>query len=162
MTSHDPLSNHTTMRFATIILAAGLFSFAGCSDTTDSETSTSNSASVPGDNAAPAAEHGSYTDVTDASIDAFLASSDVAVLELWATWCGPCKIMGPRFEAVAKELQADARFGKVDIDNNPNIVSKYKIRSIPSVLIIKNGRLVDTLVGVQPQEKLAAQISAYL
>ena len=144
---------------ARLPLFLALLFLAGCSepaeDTTVAEDMT---ATTP---AAESEEH-AYTNVTDASFDEFLAKSDVAVLEFWATWCGPCKIMGPRFESVAGKMQQQASFAKVDVDDNPKIAFKYGIRSIPTVVIVKNDQVVETLVGVQPEDALQSAVAQHL
>ncbi len=84
-------------------------------------------------------------------------SKGKVVVDSWAIWCAPCRMMSPVFEALSKELK-NVKFAKLNVDDNPEIASKYNIMSIPTFLIFKNGEPVKTLVGVMPKEKLKSEI----
>lgn len=85
---------------------------------------------------------------TDKNFDTEVLKSDkVVMVDFWATWCGPCIALGPTVEALAKEYDGKAVVGKVNVDENPDISVKYGIRSIPTILFIKNGQVVDKQVG---------------
>ncbi|MEZ4950014.1 MAG: thioredoxin [Saprospiraceae bacterium] len=94
--------------------------------------------------------------------DTVLSSDKVVVVDFWAEWCGPCKMIGPHIEEMAKEYEGKALIGKVDVDNNPEISFKYGIRSIPTVLYLKNGEVVDKQVGATTKAQLAAKLENQL
>ena len=95
--------------------------------------------------------------------DVINAEDDKPVLvDFWAEWCGPCKMVGPVVEELAGEYEGKAKIGKVDVDSNPETSTKYGIRSIPSLLIFKNGEVVDQIVGAVPKSQLKKQLDAQL
>lgn len=94
--------------------------------------------------------------------DTVMSSDKVVVVDFWAEWCGPCKMIGPHIEEMAKEYEGKALIGKVDVDNNPEISFKYGIRSIPTVLYLKNGEVVDKQVGATTKAQLAAKLENQL
>ncbi len=85
----------------------------------------------------------------------------VVLVDFWATWCGPCKMIAPVVEEVSKEV-SNARFVKIDVDENENLANKYQIASIPTLMIFKNGTPVDTLVGFMPKDSLKAVVIKHL
>ncbi|MCI6692377.1 MULTISPECIES: thioredoxin [unclassified Clostridium] len=85
----------------------------------------------------------------------------VVLVDFWATWCGPCKMIAPVIEEVSKEV-SNARFVKIDVDENENLANKYQISSIPTLMIFKNGTPVDTLVGFMPKDSLKAAVVKHL
>ena len=100
---------------------------------------------------------------TDANFDQEVLKSNVPVLvDFWAVWCGPCKMIAPFVEELAGEYQGKAKVGKVDVDNNPNISTTYGIRSIPTILIFRDGKIVDQIIGAVPKQALAQKLDAQL
>lgn len=100
-------------------------------------------------------------ELTDSNFqDSVLDSDKVSVVDFWAVWCGPCRMVGPVIDELATEFEGKAVIGKVDVDNNRETAAKYGVRNIPTVLFIKNGEVVDKQVGAAPkkvyQEKLEA------
>lgn len=97
-------------------------------------------------------------DVTDASLAQFANANGVAVVDVWAEWCGPCRIVGPIVDQLAKEMHGRVAFAKLDADTNPRTMQKYGILGIPTLLVFKNGKHVDNIVGALPKPQLAARI----
>jgi thioredoxin 1 len=91
-----------------------------------------------------------------------LDSSQVSVVDFWAEWCGPCRVVGPVVEELAKDYDGQAVIGKVNVDENPEITTKYGIRNIPTILFIKNGEVVDKQVGAVPKTVLEQKLKAHL
>ena len=95
-----------------------------------------------------------------ANFDQFIAEG-VAVVDFWATWCGPCKMLAPILDDVADSV-TDAKFGKVDVDNAPELAKRFGIMAIPNVCIFKDGQLVDRIVGLCDEDELAETIKKHL
>jgi thioredoxin 1 len=91
----------------------------------------------------------------DSTFDEEVLKSNVPVLvDFWATWCGPCKAIAPTVDEFATEFKGKVKVGKLDVDSNQQVAQKFGIRSIPTLLLFKNGRVVDTLIGVVSKAKL--------
>ena len=93
-------------------------------------------------------------ELKETDFDSFISDKDVTVVDFWAVWCGPCKMLAPTIEALADELDGKIAVGKVDVDENRELAMKYGVMSIPTVIYFKNGEEVARLVGVQSREKL--------
>lgn len=101
--------------------------------------------------------------VTDAEFEETVLKSDKPVLvDFWAEWCGPCRLIGPLVEQLADEYDGRAVVVKMDVDANPEVPVKYGIRNIPTLLFFKNGEMVDKLVGAQPKANIEAKIKTLL
>ena len=102
-------------------------------------------------------------ELTDSNFEELALKSDKPVLvDFWAEWCGPCRMVGPVVEELAKEYDGKAVIGKLNVDNNPQVAMKYGIRSIPTILFIKNGQVVDRSVGAVPKAQLASKLQGQL
>ena len=100
---------------------------------------------------------------TDANFDELVLKSDKPVIvDFWAVWCGPCRMIGPIVEEIGKEYEGKVVVGKLDVDNNPGIASKFGIRNIPTLLYIKGGQIVDKVVGAVPKQVLVKKLEAVL
>ncbi|MEY3368981.1 MAG: thioredoxin [Bacteroidota bacterium] len=102
-------------------------------------------------------------EITDSNFKTeVLDKEGVAVLDFWAEWCGPCRMIAPIIDKLSEEYKGKALIGKVNVDNNPDITVKYGIRSIPTILVFKNGEVVNRHVGVTTQGNLAQMIDAQM
>jgi thioredoxin 1 len=101
--------------------------------------------------------------ITDDSFEAEVLQSDKPVIvDFWATWCGPCKMIAPILEEVASELGEKIKVAKLDVDSNNKTAGKYNIMSIPSLLVFKNGEVVDQVIGAVPKSQLMARLEKVL
>ena len=99
------------------------------------------------------------TELDSSNFDSTLSSSSTPiVVDFWAEWCGPCKAIAPILNELAEELGDAVKICKVNIDNNSEVASKYEIRAIPTILIFKDGQIVDTIVGLIEKEDLKAKL----
>lgn len=98
-------------------------------------------------------------EITDATINSVLANNEFVVIDFWAAWCGPCRMMGPVVDAVAAEAQESVVVGKLDVANNPIAAQKYNITSIPCIVYIKNGEEIGRDKGVMAKAALSKRIA---
>jgi len=102
-------------------------------------------------------------EITTANFEETVLKSDKPVLvDFWAEWCGPCRMVGPIVDELHGDYEGKAVIGKVNVDDQQDIAAEYGIRNIPTILIFKNGEIVDKQVGVAPKADLAAKIDAHL
>ncbi len=102
-------------------------------------------------------------EITDANFDELVAKSTKPVLlDFWAEWCGPCRMVGPVVEELSKDFGDTAVVGKVDVDSNANVSAMFGIRNIPTILFFKDGKVVDKQVGAVPKSVLDAKLRALL
>ena len=101
--------------------------------------------------------------VTDANFSSIIGSSTLPVLlDLWAAWCGPCRMIAPVIEQIAAEVSGKVLVGKLDVDSNPMTASRFGVQSIPTLLIIKDGREVDRLIGAQPKQAILQRLQRFI
>jgi thioredoxin 1 len=102
-------------------------------------------------------------EITDGNFEELVMQSDKPVLiDFWAVWCGPCRMIAPFVEEMAKEYDGKAVIGKVDVDSNPGVAAQFGIRNIPTVLFVKNGQVADKQVGACPKQVLVNKLNALL
>ncbi len=102
-------------------------------------------------------------EITDANFEELVTNSDKPVMiDFWAVWCGPCRMIAPIVEEMTGEYEGRAVIGKVDVDSNPAVAQKFGIRNIPTVLFVKGGEVVDKQVGAVPKQALVAKLDAIL
>ncbi|MEB3339660.1 thioredoxin [Okeania sp.] len=101
--------------------------------------------------------------VTDSSFNQQVLESELPVLvDFWAPWCGPCKMVAPVVEEISQQFEGQIKVVKVNTDENPNVASQYGIRSIPTLMIFKGGQRVDMVVGAVPKSTLASTVEKYI
>jgi thioredoxin 1 len=105
---------------------------------------------------------GKAIEITDANFDEITNTDKPVLVDFWAEWCGPCKMIGPVVEELASDYEGKAIIAKVDVDSNPNTSAKFGIRSIPTLLVLKNGKIVEKQVGAVPKSVLTQKLDAHL
>ncbi len=102
-------------------------------------------------------------EITDANFDELVLKSDKPVIvDFWAVWCGPCRMVGPIVTEIGEDYKDTVVVGKVDVDNNPGVAAKYGIRNIPTILFFKGGEVVDKQVGAVPKQVLVGKVEPLL
>jgi thioredoxin 1 len=101
-------------------------------------------------------------EITDASFADLIKSDTPVLVDFWAEWCGPCKMIGPVVEEIAGEYEGKAIVGKMDVDANSNVPASFGIRSIPTLMIFKGGVMVDKIVGAVPKHILTSKLEAQI
>jgi thioredoxin 1 len=120
-------------------------------------------ASRPHDFSGRTAMAGQVLEFTDSNFDSDVLQSDQPVLvDFWAPWCGPCRMIAPTVEQIAGEYAGKVRVGKLNTDENPQIAASHNISSIPTLLLFKGGRVVDKTIGVVPKQHLVAMLDKHL
>ncbi|MCD6538474.1 thioredoxin [Candidatus Bathyarchaeota archaeon] len=100
--------------------------------------------------------------LSDMTFKEFIQKYPLVVVDCWAPWCGPCRILSPIIDEIARDYVGKIAFGKLNVDENPRVAMEYGIMSIPTLLIFKNGRLVDRIVGAMPRSMLEPRITRHL
>ncbi len=100
-------------------------------------------------------------EITDGNIDAAITKYPFMVVDCWAPWCGPCRMLGPIVDNLARTQQGAIVFGKLNVDDNRDTASRYGIRSIPNLLIFKDGQKVGDIIGAMPEDKLLTKINTF-
>ena len=101
-------------------------------------------------------------EITDSNYEEIISSGKPVIIDFWAEWCGPCRIIAPVVEEMANDYDGKVVVGKVDVDNNPSITAKFGVRSIPTLLIFKDGQVVDKQIGAVPKSILSKKLEAQL
>ncbi|MRI63351.1 thioredoxin [Ornithobacterium rhinotracheale] len=99
-------------------------------------------------------------EINDKNISEILSSDQPVMVDFWAEWCGPCRMIAPIVDEISREFEGKAVVGKVNVDNNPDTAAQYGIRNIPTILFFKGGQVVDKVVGVVPKEQLVQKLQS--
>ena len=105
---------------------------------------------------------GKAVEITDSNFNEIVTKNDVVLVDFWGEWCGPCRMIAPMIEELANEYDGKAVIGKLDVDNNQESSIKFGVRSIPTLLVFKDGEMVDRHVGAVPKETLSSSINSNL
>jgi thioredoxin 1 len=101
-------------------------------------------------------------EITQENFEETISTDKPVLVDFWAAWCGPCRMVGPIVDEIATEYTDRAVVGKIDADQNMELMKKYGIRSIPALLVFKNGEVVDRVVGAVPKQNITSKIDPYL
>lgn len=101
-------------------------------------------------------------EINEGMLAGFLTQNTVAMIDCWAPWCGPCRMLSPVVDELAQEYEGKVAVGKLNVDDDGSVAEQYGIMSIPTLLFFKNGELVDRLVGAQPKANITAKLNALL
>jgi thioredoxin 1 len=107
-------------------------------------------------------DSGKPCDLTDTTFTKFVKDNPIAVVDVWAPWCGPCRFVSPVVEEIARDYAGRISFGKLNVDQNRRIAAQYGITSIPTLLVFKNGQLLDRIIGAMPRERLEPMITRHM
>ena len=100
--------------------------------------------------------------IDDSSFDQFIKQNSVVLVDCWAPWCGPCRIVSPIIDGLAKDYNGKVAFGKLNTDENPGTSGRFDIMAIPTLLIFKNGKQVDQIVGAVPKARIEETLKKYM
>jgi thioredoxin 1 len=103
---------------------------------------------------------GKTMELTDSNFDQIIKSDKPVLVDFWAEWCGPCKMIGPVVEELAGDYEGKAVVAKLNVDENPQVTARFGVRSIPTLLVFKNGQIVDKQIGAVPKSVLASKLQA--
>lgn len=103
---------------------------------------------------------GKTMELTDSNFDQVIKSDKPVLVDFWAEWCGPCKMIGPVVEELASDYEGKAVVAKLNVDENPQVTARFGVRSIPTLLVFKNGQIVDKQIGAVPKSVLASKLQA--
>ncbi len=101
---------------------------------------------------------GKTLELTESNFEATISGAKPSLVDFWAEWCGPCRTIAPTIGELAEDFDGRVSVGKVNVDNEPRIAERYRVRSIPTLLFFRNGEVVGQIVGVQSKKKLAARL----
>jgi thioredoxin 1 len=105
---------------------------------------------------------GNIMELTSANFKSTVESGTPVLVDFWAPWCGPCRVIAPILEEVAKEFEGKARVGKVNVDDSPDIASQFGVRGIPTLILFKNGQIQGQMVGVNPKSNIVSLVQKSL